>query len=75
MQTENEEVKTQPFDINEVKAHIEKLLLAYRNRKDDLEWADDEWAADEIQIDLDNYAKEIRQLKEKVRNYEHEQQA
>ena len=75
MQIENEEVATKPFDVNEVKAHIEKLLMQYRSRKDDLEWADDEWSADEIQVELDGYAKEIRDLKEKVRTYEHQQQA
>ncbi|MBU1668479.1 hypothetical protein KKC13_08650 [bacterium] len=74
MQIENEEVVKKPFDVNKVKAHIEKLLLQYRNRKDDLEWADDEWSADEIQVELDGYAREIRDLKEKVRIYEHEQQ-
>lgn len=75
MQIENEEVQVKTFDVNEVKTHIEKLLAKYRSRKDDLEWADDEWSADEIQVELDGYAQEIRNLKEKVRTYEHQQQA
>lgn len=74
MQTENEEVQVKSFDIDEVKAHIEKLLAKYRSRKDDLEWADDEWSEDEIQVELDSYAKQIRDLKEKVRVYEHQQE-
>jgi len=75
MQIENEEVQVKTFDVNEVKTHIEKLLAKYRSRKDDLEWADDEWSADEIQVELDGYAQEIRNLKEKVRTYEHQKQA
>jgi len=75
MQIENEEIELKPFDVNETKANIEKLLAQYRSRKDDLEWADDEWSADEIQVELDGYAQEIRELKEKVRVYEHQQQA
>ena len=75
MQTENEEVAVKPFDVNETRANIEKLLAQYRSRKDDLEWADDEWSADEIQVELDGYAQEIRTLKEKVRTYEHQQNA
>ena len=74
MQTENEEVQVKSFDIDEVKAHIEKLLAKYRSRKDDLEWADDEGSEDEIQVELDSYAKQIRDLKEKVRVYEHQQE-
>ena len=74
MQTENDEVQVKSFDIDEVKAHIEKLLAKYRSRKDDLEWADDEWSEDEIQVELDSYAKQIRDLKEKVRVYEHQQE-
>lgn len=70
---QKEEVEKKTFDVNEVKANIEKLLAQYRSRKEDLEWADDEWSEDEIQVELDDYAQEIRELKEKVRVYEHQQ--
>lgn len=73
MQIEKEKVEEKPFDVVAVKADIEKLLVQYRTRKDDLEWADDEWSADEIQVELDIYVKQIRILKEKVRIYEHQQ--
>jgi len=54
-------------DIKELKADIERLLKAYRTRKDDLEWADDEWEVSEIQEELDDYAKNIKLLKAKVK--------
>jgi len=73
MYEEKIETKEKPFDIEEVKKEIEKLLVAYRTKKDDLEWADDDWAADEINEELDQYAKKIKALKEKVREFEHEQ--
>lgn len=75
MQIEKEKVEVKPFDVKAVKADIEKLLAQYRTRKDDLEWADDEWSADEIQVELDIYVKQIRILKEKVRIHEHQQHA
>ena len=70
-----EKIKTEdkPFDIEEVKIEIEKLLLAYRAKKDDLEWADDDWAADEINEELEQYAKKIKALKTKVREFEQKQ--
>ena len=61
------------FDIEEVKKEIEKLLSAYRAKKDDLEWADDDWAADEINEELDQYSKKIKALKTKVREFEQKQ--
>ena len=61
------------FDIEEVKREIEKLLSAYRAKKDDLEWADDDWAIDEINEELDQYAKKIKALKTKVREFEQKQ--
>ena len=74
MYEEKNETEKKPFDIIEVKAHIEKLLTAYRAKKDELEWAeDDEWMADEINEELDQYAKEIKRLKAKVREFEQEQ--
>ena len=73
MYEEKNEVEAKPFDIEEVKKNIEKLLAIYRNRKDDLEWADDEWAEDEIQVELDKYASEIKVLKAQVRKFEQEQ--
>jgi len=70
-----EKIKTEDksFDIEEVKREIEKLLSAYRAKKDDLEWADDDWAADEINEELDQYAKKIKALKTKVREFEQKQ--
>ena len=58
------------FNIKEAKAEIDKLLKAYRVKKDDLEWADDDWEVGEIQEELDNYARKIKVLKSKVREYE-----
>ena len=65
----NEESQDE-FNIEEAKADIEKLLKSYRTKKDDLEWADDDWEVSEIQEDLDGYAKQIKLLKAKVRKYE-----
>ncbi len=73
MNEEKIETEKKPFDIIEVKEHIEKLLTAYRAKKDELEWADDEWSEDEINEELDQYAKEIKLLKAKVREFEQEQ--
>ena len=70
MYEEKNEIEAQPFDIVEVKKNIEKLLVTYRTKKDDLEWADDEWAEDEVQVELDKYAKEIKSLKAQVREFE-----
>lgn len=60
------------FDLEKTKAEIDNLLAAYRTKKEDLEWADDEWQIGEIQEELDIYAHKIRTLKAKVREYEHE---
>ncbi|MCH9740056.1 MAG: hypothetical protein K0U38_04335 [Epsilonproteobacteria bacterium] len=68
-----EESREAEFNLDEVKAHIEKLLMVYRTKKDELEWADDDWEVSEIQEELDSYAKDIRELKLKVREYEHAQ--
>lgn len=73
MYEEKNEIEEKPFDVVEVKKTIEKLLATYRTKKDDLEWADDEWSADEIQVELDLYAKEIKVLKAQVREFEHQQ--
>ncbi len=73
MYEEKNEIEEKPFDVVEVKKAIEKLLATYRTKKDDLEWADDEWAEDEIQVELDLYAKEIKVLKAQVREFEHQQ--
>ncbi len=73
MNEEKIETEKKPFDIVEVKEHIEKLLIAYRVKKDELEWADDEWSEDEINEELEQYAKEIKLLKAKVREFEHAQ--
>ena len=73
MYEEKIETEAKPFDVVEVKKNIEKLLATYRTKKDDLEWADDEWAADEIQVELDKYAKEIKELKAQVREFEHQE--
>jgi len=69
MEMNNEENKD-IFNIEEAKAEINKLLKLYRTKKDDLEWADDDWEQGEIQEELDNYALKIRVLKSKVREYE-----
>lgn len=59
-----------PFDIKEAKERIEKLLKEYRVKKDELEWIDDEWSIDEINDELERYAKEIKLLQAKVRKFE-----
>jgi hypothetical protein len=57
-------------NLEEAKAEINRLLKVYRIKKDDLEWADDDWEVGEIQEELDGYARRIRVLKSKVREYE-----
>ena len=54
----------------ELKERIENLVKIYHKRKEELQWADDEWEVSEIQEDLDNYAKEIKRLKAKVKEYQ-----
>jgi flagellar biosynthesis chaperone FliJ len=58
------------FDPNEAKAEINRLLKVYRVKKDDLEWADDEWEISEVQEELDGYARRIKVLKSQMRKYE-----
>jgi len=60
------------FSVEEAKSEIDRLLKAYRVKKDDLEWADDDWEIGEIQEELDQYATKIRRLKAKIREYEKE---
>ena len=69
MQTFTEK-KQENFNLEETKAEINRLLKAYRIKKDDLEWADDDWEIGEIQEELDEYARKIKVLKSKVREYE-----
>jgi hypothetical protein len=71
MYEEQKRTEEKPFDVDETKKKIEKLLELYRAKKDELEWADDEWSADETQVELEQYAKEIKVLKAKVREFEH----
>ncbi len=56
--------------IEEVKAKIEKLLAMYREKHDELEWAEEEWDIGEIQESLAQYTKEINKLKKQVRELE-----
>jgi polyhydroxyalkanoate synthesis regulator phasin len=58
------------FNLEEAKVEINRLLRVYRIKKDDLEWADDDWEVGEIQEELDGYARKIKVLKAKVREYE-----
>jgi len=60
------------FSVEEAKSEIERLLKAYRVKKDDLEWADDDWEVGEIQEELDQYAIKIKRLKAKIREHEKE---
>ena len=67
-----EKQKKQTFDVERTKARIEELLAAYRAKKEEMVWADDDWEVGEIQEELDIYADKIRRLKAQVREYEHE---
>lgn len=69
MKTINEQ-NQEEFNLEETKAEINRLLKLYRVKKDDLEWADDDWEVGEIQEELDGYAKIIKVLKAKIREYE-----
>ena len=62
-EVENEKVK-------ELKEKIDELLNLYRQKHDELEWAEEEWDIEEIQVALENYTKEIKILKEKIRELE-----
>ena len=57
------------FSLEDANSEIEVLLKKYRTRKDELEWADDEWEESEIQEELDGYAKKINALKAKIKEY------
>ena len=56
--------------VEELKAKLEKLLLMYREKHDELELAEEEWDIGEIQESLDQYTKEINKLKKQVRELE-----
>ncbi len=56
--------------VEELKAQLEKLLLMYREKHDELELAEEEWDIGEIQESLDQYTKEINKLKKQVRELE-----
>lgn len=64
------EKNQEEFNLEEAKAEINRLLKVYRVKKDDLEWANDDWETSEIQEELDGYAKNIKILKAKVREFE-----
>jgi hypothetical protein len=73
MNEDKSETEGKPFDIVEVKERIEKLLIVYRAKKDELELAEEEWDIGEIEVSLEECEKEIKLLKEKVRKFEQEQ--
>jgi predicted RNase H-like nuclease (RuvC/YqgF family) len=62
-EVENEKVKM-------LKDKIDKLLNLYRQKHDELELAEEEWDIGEIQVALEDYTKEIKILKNKVREIE-----
>ncbi len=66
------EIREEDSRVIELKEKIENLLKMYHKRKEELQWADDEWDISEIQEDLDNYAKEIKKLKAKIKKYHQE---
>ncbi len=57
------------FNLESANSEIEQLLKIYRERKDELEWADDEWEESEIQEELDGYAKKINSIKAQIKEY------
>lgn len=64
-------VKQEDDDIvKAIKKRIEELLNIYHTRKEDLQWADEDWEVGEIQEELDGYAKEIKKLKVKIHEYQ-----
>ncbi len=63
------EIKKEDKAVIELKQKIEKLLETYHARKEELQWADDDWEVGEIQEDLDGYAREIKKLKAKIKEY------
>ena len=56
--------------VKAIKDRIEEILKVYHTRKEDLQWADEEWEVGEIQEELDGYAKEIKKLKRKIQEYQ-----
>jgi uncharacterized coiled-coil DUF342 family protein len=56
--------------VKAIKDRIEEILKIYHKRKEDLQWADEEWEVGEIQEELDGYAKEIKKLKRKIQEYQ-----
>ncbi len=66
------DIKKEDKRVIELKEKIENLIKLYHQRKEELQWADDEWEVSEIQEDLDNYAREIKKLKAKVKKYQQE---
>ncbi len=57
------------FNLESANSEIEQLLKIYRERKDELEWADDEWEESEIQEELDGYARKINSIKAQIKEY------
>jgi len=68
----NSKIKEDEYVLT-LKRKIEDLLKQYNYRKADLKWADEEWEIGEIQEDLDRYAREIKRLKIKIKEYNHKQ--
>jgi len=56
--------------VKAIKDRIEEILKVYHTRKEDLQWADEEWEVGEIQEELEGYAKEIKKLKRKIQEYQ-----
>ena len=69
MQTTNEK-NQEEFSVKDAKAEIDRLLKTYRVKKDDLEWADDDWEIEEVNVELDIYSRQIKVLKAQVREHE-----
>jgi low affinity Fe/Cu permease len=66
------EIKRDDETIQAIKKKIDELLKKYNTRKEDLQWADEDWEIGEIQEDLANYAKEIEKLKAKMQKHQKE---
>jgi len=56
--------------VKAIKDRIEEILKTYHTRKEDLQWADEDWEVGEIQEELEGYAKEIKKLKRKIQEYQ-----
>jgi peptidoglycan hydrolase CwlO-like protein len=68
----NSKIKEDEYVLN-LKKRIDDLLKEYNRRKADLKWADEDWEIGEIQEDLDRYAREIKKLKNRIKEYNHKQ--